>query len=250
MRYELMLPHQIRAAISARWPVVLPLGVLEYHGEHMAVGMDTLAVIKLLDILEAEADLVILPPFYYGAASYAVEPPEGTGSVQVNAERLFPFAQDLFGSLLRIGFRNIHFFIHHQTENFAAGMPTDLAFKFAARQAIFAFLERERGEGWWGDHKMADYYAQQASGDDPFNWIKGSPLMTAEIIKGYPFDHAGKGETSLLMALCPEGVDMSCFSEEKWYLRSAREATAALGAKGREMILSHMREVLGIPAKG
>jgi creatinine amidohydrolase/Fe(II)-dependent formamide hydrolase-like protein len=250
MRYELMLPHQIRAAISARWPVVLPLGVLEYHGEHMAVGMDTLAVVKLLEILEGEADLVILPAFYYGAASYAVEPPEGNGSVQVNAERLFPFAQDLFSSLLRIGFRNIHFFIHHQTENFAAGMPTDLAFKFAARQAIFTLLERERGEGWWGDSKMADYYAQQAGGEDPFNWIKGHPLMTAEIIKRYPFDHAGVGETSLLMSLCPDGVDMSRFSEEKWYLRSAREATAELGAKGREMVLGHMRDVLGIAAKG
>jgi creatinine amidohydrolase/Fe(II)-dependent formamide hydrolase-like protein len=249
MRYELMLPHQIRAAISARWPVVLPLGVLEYHGEHMAVGMDTLAVVKLLEILEGEADLVILPAFYYGAASYAVEPPEGNGSVQVNAERLFPFAQDLFSSLLRIGFRNIHFFIHHQTENFAAGMPTDLAFKFAARQAIFTLLERERGEGWWGDSKMADYYAQQAGGEDPFNWIKGHPLMTAEIIKRYPFDHAGVGETSLLMSLCPAGVDMSRFSEEKWYLRSAREATAELGAKGREMVLGHMRDVLGIAAK-
>jgi creatinine amidohydrolase/Fe(II)-dependent formamide hydrolase-like protein len=249
MRYELMLPHQIRAAIGARWPVVLPLGVLEYHGEHMAVGMDTLVVVKLLEILEQESDLVILPPFYYGAASYAVEPPEGNGSVQVNAERLFPFAQDLFRALLRIGFRNIHFFIHHQTENFAAGMPTDLAFKFAARQAIFAFLERERGEGWWGDNKMADYYSQQASGDDPFNWIKGHPLMTAEIIRRYPFDHAGKGETSLLMALCPEGVDMSRFSEEKWYLRGGKDATSALGAKGREMVLTHMREVLGIPAK-
>jgi creatinine amidohydrolase/Fe(II)-dependent formamide hydrolase-like protein len=249
MRYEMMLPHHIRAAISARWPVVLPLGVLEYHGEHMAVGMDTLAVVKLLEILERETDLVILPPFYYGAASYAVEPPEGTGSVQVNAERLVPFAQDLFRALLRIGFRNIHFFIHHQTENFTAGMPTDLAFKFAARQAIFEFLEKERGEGWWGDNKMADYYAQQASGDDPFNWIKGHPLMTRETIERYPFDHAGKGETSLLMALCPEGVDMSRFLEEKWYLRGGKEATTALGEKGCQMILAHMREALGIPAK-
>ena len=62
-----------------REPVVLPLGVLEYHGEHMAVGMDTLAVTKMLDILEREAEIVILPPFYYGAASYAVEAPEGNG---------------------------------------------------------------------------------------------------------------------------------------------------------------------------
>jgi creatinine amidohydrolase/Fe(II)-dependent formamide hydrolase-like protein len=246
MRYELMLPHQIRAAIKEHWPVVLPLGVLEYHGEHMAVGMDTLAVVKLLEILEREANLVVLPAFYYGASSYAVEPPEGSGSVQVNADRLFPFAQDLFRSLLRIGFRNIHFFIHHQTENFAAGMPTDLAFKFAARQAIFEFLERERGEGWWGSDQMADYYAQQAAGDDPFNWIKGHPLMTKDIIARYPFDHAGLGETSLLMALCPEGVDLRKFSAEKWYSRSAAQASADFGATARDLILSHMRQVLGV----
>ena len=245
MRYELMLPHQIRKAIKQRWPVVLPLGVLEYHGEHLAVGMDTLAVVKVLDIVEKEMDLVILPPFTYGAASYAVEPPEGIGSVQVSAEKLFPFAQELFRGLLRIGFRNIHFFIHHQTENFAAGMPTDLAFKFAARQATFQFLENERGEGWWGDQKMANYYAEQAGGDDPFNWIKAHPLLTPEAIRRFPFDHAGEGETSLMMALCPEGVDMKKLSTKKWYTRSAKKASRELGERGRDLILAHMRQVLG-----
>lgn len=244
MRYEMMLPHQIREAIKLKWPVVLPLGVLEYHGEHLAVGMDTLAVTRLLDILEAEIDLVILPPFYYGAASYAVEPPEGNGSLHVDAERLFPFAQELFRGLLRIGFRNIHFFIHHQTENFAVGMPTDLAFKFAARQSIFQFLEKERGEGWWGNEKMADYYAQQSAGDDPFNWIKGHPLMTPEIIAQFPFDHAAQGETSLMLALCPEGVDMERLADGKWYTRSAVDASPELGARGRDLILEHMRQVL------
>jgi creatinine amidohydrolase/Fe(II)-dependent formamide hydrolase-like protein len=244
MRYEMMLPHQIRQTIAEDWPVVLPLGVLEYHGEHMAVGMDTLAVVRVLDLLETEMDLVILPPFYYGAASYAVEPPEGNGSVQVGGDKLFPFAQDLFTGLLRIGFRNIHFFIHHQTENFAAGMPTDLAFKFAARQAVFAFIEKQRGEGWWGDETMADYYASQATGNDPFNWIKGHPLMPAEVLGQYPFDHAGRGETSLMMALCPEAVDMDRVTADKWYAQSARQASAELGAKGRDLILAHMRKAL------
>jgi hypothetical protein len=78
----------------------------------------------------------------------------------------------MFTGLLRIGFRNIHVVIHHQTENFTVGMPTDLAFKFAARQAIFAFLEGRRGEGWWGAESMADYCARQSTRDDPFNWIK------------------------------------------------------------------------------
>ena len=244
MRYELMLPYQIRTAIDQKWPVVLPLGVLEYHGEHMAVGMDTLAVVRMLDIIETEMNLVILPPFYYGAASYAVEPPEGNGSVQVDAGALFPYAQSLFTGLLRVGFRNIHFFIHHQTENFAAGMPTDLAFKFAARQAIFAFIEKERGEGWWGKDEMADYYAGQSEGRDDFNWIKGHPLMTPEIFAHYPFDHAGKGETSLMLALCPEAVEMDRHSPDRWYAQTAARASAELGEKGRDLILAHLRQAL------
>jgi creatinine amidohydrolase/Fe(II)-dependent formamide hydrolase-like protein len=186
MRYELMLPREIRAAIDGNWPVVLPLGVLEYHGEHMAVGMDTLAVTGILEILEMDANLVILPPFSYGAASYAVEPPERTGTLHIDAEALIPLAKAMFTGLLRIGFRNIHLVIHHQTENFAAGMPTDLAFKLAARQAIFAFLEAERGEGWWGAKSMADYYERQSSGDDPFNWIKAHPLMPSSLMEGLP----------------------------------------------------------------
>ena len=244
MRYEMMLPLQIRTAIDARSPVVLPVGVLEYHGEHMAVGMDTLAVIGVLERLETEMDLVILPPFYYGAASYAVEPPERNGTLHVDAETILPLARAMFEGLLRIGFRNIHVVIHHQTENFAAGMPTDLAFKLAARQAIFAFLEKERGEGWWGDAKMASYYAEQAAGDDPINWIKAHPLLTAEAIKAYPFDHAGVGETSLMMALFPKAVDLSRVSEQSWYARSASEASAAFGAGGVERALAHLRKVL------
>ena len=245
MRYEMMLPHQIRAAIDARWPVVLPLGVLEYHGEHMSVGMDTLAVTGVLDILEKEMNLVILPSFYYGAASYAVEPPERNGTLHVDAEALLPFARAMFQGLLRIGFRNIHVVVHHQTENFLAGMPTDLVFKLAARQAIFAFLEKERGEGWWGNEKMADYYAQQSAGDDPFNWVKAHPLMTPTAMDGYPFDHAGEGETSLMMALSPAAVDLSRLSQDKWYARSARQASVERGLKGRDRILAWLRRALG-----
>ena len=123
-------------------------------------------------------------------------------------------------------------------------MPTDLAFKFAGRQAIFEILEKERGEGWWGNKSMADYYAQHAAGSDPFNWIKIHPLMTKEIIAQYPFDHAGIGETSLMMALCPEAVDMSRLNKEEWYSLSAEGASKDLGERGVSLILDHMRAVL------
>ena len=55
MRLELMRPHQIRAAIAANIPAVLPIGVQEYHGEHLPVGVDLLAVTRSVERLEAEA---------------------------------------------------------------------------------------------------------------------------------------------------------------------------------------------------
>jgi creatinine amidohydrolase/Fe(II)-dependent formamide hydrolase-like protein len=236
MRYELMRPHQIRQAIAANTAVVLPLGVLEYHGEHLPSGMDTLAVTHVLDRLEAEMDLVILPPFTYGAASYAVAPPEGTGTLHLDAGAFQPFAEALFTGLLRIGFRNITGLIHHQTENFAAGMPTDLAFRFA--------------EGWWGSAALADYYASHDAGTDPFNWIRIEPLMTPEITARYPFDHAGVGETSLMLALAPETVDMARLPENTgWYTASAAQASADLGEKGVALILDRLRGLLAPSSK-
>ena len=230
MRFELMLPYQIKDAITKNTPIVLPIGVMEYHGEHMAVGMDALAVTKVLDRLESQMEVVILPPFSYGASSYAVAAPEGSGTLNVDASVLAPLAEQIFTGLLRIGFRKIHGIVHHQTKNFSSGMPTDLAFKIGARQAIFKFQELTEGEAWWGSQDMSDYYSRHKEGIDPFNWIKFHPLMDSEIIEDYIFDHAGEGETSLLMALAPEGVEMARLSENiTWYTKSATNSSLEKG---------------------
>lgn len=247
MRYEMMFADQIRKALAENWPVVLPVGVLEYHAEHCVTGVDTLLVLRAAELLEKEMDLVILPPFYYGAGTYVVEPPENRGTVHVDSAVLNAFGRELFRSLLRIGFRNVHVFIHHQSENFAAGMPTDLAFKLAARQMTFEFLDRQRGEGWWGDNTMQDYYAAHAAGDNPFNWIRIHPFMDEETQTKFPIDHAGRQETSLMMAFCPEGVDMKRLSQEKWYCREAQNANLEYGNAAKEMILNRMRNILKKP---
>jgi hypothetical protein len=51
------------------------------------------------------------------------------------------------------------------------------------------------------------------------------------------------------MAFCSEGVDMKRLSAKKWYTKSAKQASTTLGAKGRELILAHMRDVLGAAPK-
>lgn len=243
MRFERMRPAEIRAAVAAGLPFVLPIGVQEYHGEHLPVGMDLLAVTEVVERLGDS--VVVLPPFAWGAASHAVAPPEGTGTVHVPSEAILPFAQGLFAGLLAAGIRNIRGLIHHQTENFAQGMPTDLTFRLAARNAVFAHLEATRGRGWWGAPESADYYDGHAQGDNPFNWISIHPLMPAGM--AYPFDHAGRGETGLMLALCPDTVDMAALTRDApWYVADAHQATAATGAAGVTLILAHLRQVLGL----
>lgn len=244
MRYEMMFPDQIRKAIKESWPVVLPAGVLEYHAEHCVVGVDTLLIVKAVELLEKDMNIVVLPPFYYGAASYVVSVPENNGTVQVDADIIRSFAGELFKSMLRIGFRNIHVFVHHQSENFVAGMPTDLAFKFAARQIIFEFLDKKRGEGWWGKDSAQNYVTEHKAGTDPFNWIKVHPFIDEETQKKYPLNHAGLQETSLMMSFCPKGVDMSKWSGKQWFCKNANQASLEYGNKARKMILDKMRKTL------
>lgn len=236
-------PHELQAAIAANTPVVLPIGVLEYHGQHLPSGVDLLAVTEVL--VRLGDAIVTLPPFAYGAASHAVAGPEGTGTLHIDAGAILPLAEALFMALLRAGFRNIHGVIHHQTEGFDQGMPTDLAFRLAGRNAIMRFLEATRGPGWWADRAMQDYYADQAQGADPFNWIRIHPLFP----KGaaYPFDHAGKGETALMQALAPETVDMGRAGDgDHWYTGDAAEASAEMGERGVRIALAHLRQMLGL----
>lgn len=243
MRYDRMRPHQVQAAIAANTPVVLPLGVMEHHGGHLPAGVDMLAVTEILDRL---GDAIItLPPFAYGAASHAVAGPEHGTTLHVDAAALVPFFEALCTSFLKAGFRNVHAVIHHQSENIAQGMPTDLAFRLAARNAIFRYLEAERGMGWWGRRDMADYYADHAQGTDPFNWIRLHPLFPKNDI--FPFDHAGEGETALMLALAPDTVAIERAGEgDPWWTETAPRATASKGEDGVALALAHLRRVLDL----
>ncbi len=245
MRYERMRPEEVQAAIAAVLPVVLPLGVMEHHGGHLPAGVDLLAVTEVVERLGDE--VVVLPPFAYGAASHAVAGPEHGTTLHLDAGALVPFFEGLCMALLRAGFRNVHAVIHHQSENIGQGMPTDLAFRLAARNVIFRFLEETRGAGWWGKREMRDYYAAHEAGTDPFNWIRLHPLFPKN--DAFPFDHAGEGETALMLALAPETVAMERAADgAPWWTETAPLATAERGEAGVALAVAHLRRVLGLPA--
>ena len=244
MKYLYMNPQQIRDAIRRNIPAVLPLGVVEYHGEHLPVGVDFFVCERVLGMVEQERpdDVVLLPPFYYGTASYAVASPKNNGTVTVSPEKLIPVAEEIFRGLLDVGFRNIHCFIAHQTEEFEQGMPTDLAFRFAGRKVIFEYLDKTVGQGWWGKEEYANYYS---GSQNPFHYIQVHPVRTRDCTKKrFPGDHAGRLETSEMLAISPESVNMDKIDDSLWFCRAAHQATAEYGADALKETAIDVRKVL------
>ena len=246
MQYLNMLPYQVRTAIEKNYPVVLPLGVIEYHAEHLPLGTDCFTCLEAINRVEKRhPEIVVLPPFYYGAASLAVAKPENNGTVHVDSEAIIPVAKEIFKGLLRVGFRNIHGFIAHQTEEFHQGMPTDLAFRFAARKIIFEFLEKESGEGWWGTEEFSNYYSEA---NNPFNWIRIHSCWEHDDEKMYntlyPMDHAGKTETSEMLAIAPNLVELDRIDGKIWFARAGKEASAEYGNETLDMAAKDVEKTL------
>ena len=239
-----MRPEQIRDAIARNIPAVIPLGVIEYHAEHLPVGVDYFVAEKALGMVESDMPerMLLLPPFYYGTATFAVAAPENNGTISVSPEKLIPVAEDIFRGLLEVGFRNIHCFIAHQTEEFIQGMPTDLAFRFAGRKVIFEFLENKHGKGWWGTEGNEKYYS---GGENPFNYIRIHPVRSRERTKKrFKGDHAGILETSEMLAIHPETVDMNKIDEKLWFTRTARNATLDFGEQALRETATDIKTVL------
>src|SRR3954471_10976025 len=81
VQWERMLPAEFRAAIEACPVVFLPLGTVEWHGEHNALGLDSLKAHALcIRAARAAGGGVVHPPLYGGMggldmpATVVVEP--------------------------------------------------------------------------------------------------------------------------------------------------------------------------------
>ncbi|NLC27031.1 MAG: creatininase family protein, partial [Fastidiosipila sp.] len=202
---------------------------IEYHALHISSGTDTMVITGVLRELEKQKEIVICPPIWYGVASYAVGGPE-TGTIHVDVDAYEQYIYSILKSMVYGGVKNIYCIPHHQTEE-GGLMPMTLAVHKAAKKAIMEYMEEKHGLGWWGSNDYADYYENLGSVDDPFSYIKVIPLMDAETQhKCGGFDHAGKYETSLMLGVYPENVDMRRTEENtEWFAKSAVEASQELG---------------------
>lgn len=221
-----MLPYQLATAIDEGWPLLVPTGCIEYHGPHMALGLDTIIVEELLSRVAKRADAIVAPAFWYGPTGYAVTGPD-QGTVDVSTERFGRHVKDVLSSFWDVGFQWIIVGVHHQQME----GPESLAIRQAAAEVTFEKTHAERGDAWWGK-------APLPRSDHVFERIQVWPsvLPAAEEQGVVMADHAGFYETSLLLAARPELVELDRLSMgAPWYCTTpdsrARQASVKAGER-------------------
>lgn len=243
MYFDKSFPREIEYVKKNNIPVVIVGGTVEYHGPQCSYGCDTLVAQGLVEKLAERKEIMIAPSISYSPSSYAVGD-ETSGTVHVEENAFEEYVYYVFMSMLSSGLRNIYVVIHHQFEQESL-MPMTLSYMKAAKRATMAYLEKTKGQGWWGSESYKDYYENLEGEENPFAWIKVIPTMSTAVQNATGYDHAGKFECSILMSLYPDCVKLDRLADiEHWFTKSATEANRELGDKMVELSLEYLEKTI------
>ena len=170
---ELLRPHEIRDRLAERSVVYLPLGTIEWHCEHLPVGLDALTAHGVCLRAAALDGGVVYPPLHYGTGG-------GHGA--------YPW------TVMMPGRAEIEGLLRHTLERLET-LDVRLAVLFT---------------GHFADEQVAMIKAISASWNGAGRPTEALALAINDV-KGAALgpDHAGIFETTLLDALWPERVDVS-----------------------------------------
>jgi creatinine amidohydrolase len=200
VRYHMLRPAQVVARRQACPLAYIPIGNLEWHGEHNALGADTLQAEGLAIRCAQRGGGVVFPPLYYGenrlealmeanaadrdqiAAGMALDPDNFTA-------RNMPFS----ATEQTLAYQRLLLHILAEAETLGMRLAVLVAGHYPlidhARAAVLLFNQRRNALGMLA-------------------WAAVDYLLVKD---RYPNsgDHAGGWETSHMLALHPETVDLA-----------------------------------------
>lgn len=180
-------------ALDRRAPVVVPVAAIEQHGEHLPVGTDTMIVEAIVQRLDRalEGRLLIGPTLAVGCSEHHMSFP---GTLTLTHETFQQWVLDVAGSVARHGFRRILLLNSH-----------------GGNAAVCGVLGERIG------HRYPDVECLVT------NWWRVAADRLQPLQQGSlgSVGHAGEFETSILMAIAPELVDMSAAEDGGRQPRSA-----------------------------
>ncbi len=172
--------------------VILPVGSLEQHGPHLPMNCDSAIPSALAERAARLTDDLVAPTLSYG---YKSQPKSGggnhfPGTTSLDAETLIATVRDVIREFARHGVRQIAMIDGHYENNMFLVEGIDLALRELSRDGVHDL--RVAKIPYWE-------YVKPATVE--FAWPDGFP--------GWPLEHAGVMETSVMLHLHPELVDMS-----------------------------------------
>ena len=216
--------EDIRALKSATTPIILPMGAVEAHGPHLPLDTDNLLAERYTAILAERTGALVLPVLPYGQVWSLRDFP---GSITVSNETISRLLVEVATSLYKGGFRLVIFFSAH--------LGNMTAMKDASRELYDVLPDLVTLHLFYPN--LQKYAGEIREG------TKGH----------HSYIHADEIETSLMLHLAPEAVDMeqaiddppeipliADFTPTPWqtFTKSAvlGEATLATAEKGKYLV--------------
>lgn len=210
VRLERLRPQEIEQAMQACPVLFQPLGTIEWHGLHNLVGLDAVKAHHLCVRAAQRGGGLVAPPLFGGVGglnephTFVMEPEDDIHSVLVRG-----WVEKLGREAVRQGFRAVIILTGHY------GAAQQIVIRDAAVQ-LSRTLETP---------------------------VLGTPEHFLALDAGYYGDHAAWGETSLMLYLDPESVDLSRLGKAPHkgvFGRDPKEATRAAGEKLAETIIDRL----------
>lgn len=203
VRYQMLRPGQVRARREACPVAYVPLGNVEWHGDHNPLGADSLQAEGLAILAARRGGGLAFPPLWYGepkreCMEYAahdraqIAERMGLGGFE---ERLLP----LDASQAGLFYQQLLVLVLQQVEalGFRVGVLIAGHYPLMAHATIAA-------------HRFAtDARYAHGAGAGMLPWACVEPDLRFLLDGAAAGDHAGKHETSNCMALHPQTVDLA-----------------------------------------
>ncbi|MDP6041205.1 MAG: creatininase family protein [Candidatus Latescibacteria bacterium] len=211
VQWELMLPEEFRAAMAALPVCFMPLGTVEWHGEHDALGLDSIKAHALcVRAAEKVGGGIVHPPLYGGMGGL-----NQPATVKIEGEQswenayLRPWLERLCSEFHRLDFKAVIMITGHYGHNQ----------QIVVREAAVRMSERLQIP------------------------VLGTPEYWLAHDAGYLGDHAGIGETSLLWHLHPDLVAIDRIDNDPVYSKGDRiknGSSPELGKKYADLIIDRL----------
>ncbi len=199
--YAELIPQEFRERLAAAPIAYLPLGTIEWHGEHLPLGTDGFQPLHLFQKLAEKVGGIVLPMLFvgpdrmveeegrelYGMDAGQLRPPGIQYPNQQLAGSAYRVSDDLFGQLFRAILKQIA----------RAGFKILVAHGHGPSGRYFS----SKFDEWKRDFGLDCFHC--------WEWTEeGDTLLS------FQTGHAGVNETSTMMAAYPHLVQMNRLSAE------------------------------------